>query len=71
MAMGCAMSLRRRLHGYFGFELLRARSTEDNGTCLYEEDLVNNCPADLTGDGNVGTGDLLLMLGMLGETCPD
>ena len=42
-------------------------ATEESGTCLYEEDLVNNCPADLNGNGNVGTGDLLLMLGMLGD----
>ena len=41
----------------------------DNGSCLF--DGVNDCPADLDGDGTAATADLLLFLSSFGLTCLD
>ena len=41
----------------------------DNGSCLF--DGVNDCPADLDGDGTTATADLLLFLSSFGLTCLD
>lgn len=41
-------------------------ATQDDGTC----DFVDNCPADLDGDGTIGAADLLVFLGSFGTTCP-
>jgi hypothetical protein len=42
-------------------------SNIDNGTCVF--DLTNTCPSDLTGDGIVGTSDLLVFVASYGSTC--
>ena len=41
----------------------------DAADCVYEEDFLNDCPIDLSGDGNINTADLLLLLAGMGETC--
>ena len=45
-------------------------STESTDTCLYPEDFEPDCMFDTTGDGYVGTADLLDFLGNLGSICP-
>ena len=42
--------------------------TLDDGTCTFTID--DSCPADINGDGEVGTGDLLEILSAFGATCP-
>ena len=39
----------------------------DDGSCTF--DIVNPCPADLTGDGAVTTADLIEFLGAFGTVC--
>jgi hypothetical protein len=43
-------------------------ATIDDGSCLYD-DVSNDCPADLDGDGAVTTQDLLSFLSFFGEIC--
>lgn len=41
----------------------------DDGSCI---DLgVNNCPGDLDGNGLISVQDMLLFLGLFGESCPE
>lgn len=43
----------------------------DNGTCTdFDEDQQNECPTDLDGNGEIGSGDLLALLGAFGSACP-
>lgn len=41
-------------------------NSEEDGTCIYETD---DCPGDLTGDGQVAVGDLLAFLSVFGTEC--
>ena len=41
----------------------------DNGLC--EFDFTDDCPADVNGDGQVGTPDLLFFLSQFGSDCPE
>jgi plastocyanin len=43
-------------------------ATFDDGTCTFAI-AVNDCPADINGDGSVTTGDLLLFLSAFGDIC--
>ena len=43
----------------------------DEALCIYESDFVNNCPSDLSGDGEINTADLLLLLSGLGYSCEE
>ncbi|MGB0149655.1 MAG: hypothetical protein ACPF87_02055 [Flavobacteriales bacterium] len=43
-------------------------ATRDDGTCHFQNP-VSPCPADLDGSGNVGSGDLLMLLAAYGEEC--
>ena len=43
-------------------------ATVDDGTCTFAI-AVNDCPADLNGDGTVSTGDLLQFLSAFGDLC--
>lgn len=43
-------------------------STFDDGSCVFGDDTAS-CPGDLTGDGVVGTQDLLAILGLFGTEC--
>jgi hypothetical protein len=45
-------------------------STESSDTCLYPEDFEPECMFDTTGDGYVGTADLLDFLQNIGSVCP-
>ena len=46
--------------------------TESTAICLYESDFASNdCPEDLSGDGVVGTSDLLMLLSSYNMWCPD
>ena len=47
-----------------------AYATED-APCVYAEDFINDCPIDLSGDGNINTADLLLLLAGMGDTCEE
>ena len=40
----------------------------DDGSCVFEP-CSAECPSDLDGDGAVGTGDLLALLGTFGAIC--
>ena len=40
----------------------------DDGSC--EISGVSSCPTDLDGDGASAVGDLLILLGAFGQTCP-
>ena len=44
-------------------------ATADDGSCEFEETTSNDCIADLDGNGQVGSPDLLLFLGAFGEVC--
>ncbi|MAO45971.1 MAG: hypothetical protein CL823_02365, partial [Crocinitomicaceae bacterium] len=44
-------------------------ATADDGSCEFEETVSNDCIADLDGNGQVGSPDLLLFLGAFGEVC--
>jgi hypothetical protein len=45
--------------------------TESVEVCAYEEDFyMNDCPEDLSGDGVVGTSDLLMLLSAYNMWCP-
>lgn len=41
----------------------------DNGSCLLEDAYPESCTSDVDGDGEVGTPDLLAVLGSFGSTC--
>ena len=41
----------------------------DDGSCII--DPANPCPADLDGNGEIGTPDLLQFLGFFGTSCPE
>jgi len=41
----------------------------DNGSCIFPP-TVNNCAADITGDGLINTNDLLALLSQFGTVCP-
>lgn len=43
-------------------------ATLDNDACLFD-DFPSSCPADADGDGEIGTPDLLTVLGAFGGTC--
>lgn len=46
--------------------------TESTAICLYESDFESNdCPEDLSGDGVVGTSDLLMLLSAYNMWCPE
>ena len=46
--------------------------TESTAICLYESDFASNdCPEDLSGDGVVGTSDLLMLLSSYNMWCPE
>lgn len=44
-------------------------ATRDDGSCAVGTGL--SCPEDLNGDGLLGTGDILQILGVMGTTCPE
>jgi hypothetical protein len=45
--------------------------TEDSGLCLFASEVcLDDCPEDLTGDGYVGTSDLLMLLSSYNLICP-
>jgi len=46
-----------------------AAALSDDGSCLF--DAVNPCPEDLNSDGVVTISDLLALLAVFGEVCPD
>ncbi|MDE0871173.1 MAG: hypothetical protein OSA37_04585, partial [Flavobacteriales bacterium] len=46
-------------------------STESTDNCLYPEDFEPECLFDFTGDGYVGTADLLDFLANLGSSCSE
>lgn len=48
-----------------------ADATYDDGSCIFEFDCTDPCPADLTGDGMVTAGDLLLLLAAFGDPCEE
>ena len=43
----------------------------DDGSCTFDPNTCSNCPADLDGDFQIGTTDLLLMLSNFGQSCPE
>ncbi|MGB1076272.1 MAG: FISUMP domain-containing protein [Flavobacteriales bacterium] len=43
----------------------------DDGSCTFDTNSCSNCPADLDGDFEIGTPDLLLMLTSFGQPCPE
>jgi len=43
----------------------------DDGSCTFDPNGCSNCPADLDGDFQIGTTDLLLMLSNFGQSCPE
>ena len=43
----------------------------DDGSCTFDPNICSNCPADLDGDFQIGTTDLLLMLSNFGQSCPE
>lgn len=43
----------------------------DDGSCTFNPNICTNCPADLDGDLQIGTTDLLLMLSSFGQACPE
>ena len=43
-------------------------ANDDDESCVFE-DAGNDCPADLDGDGSVGTADLLEFLTSFGSIC--
>jgi hypothetical protein len=43
----------------------------DGGPCVYESDFINPCPIDLSGDGEINTADLLLLLAGIGYSCDE
>ena len=44
-------------------------ATADDSSCEFEGSVSNDCIADLDGNGQVGSPDLLLFLGAFGEVC--
>ena len=44
-------------------------ATVDDDSCTFAP-CSDDCPADLDGDGQIGTSDLLDLLGSFGVTCP-
>ena len=44
-----------------------ADATSDDGSCDY----TPPCPADLNGDGEISTPDILVLLGVFGTDCPE
>ena len=44
-------------------------ATDDDGSCTFDN-VVNDCQADLDGDGTIGTTDLLALLAVFGSDCP-
>ena len=48
-----------------------AMFNEDNGDCLYADDVSgpSACPSDLNGDGLIAVADLLIVLGDFGNPC--
>jgi hypothetical protein len=45
-------------------------ATIDTGTCEFGE-IASDCPSDLSGNGNVGSEDLLLFLADFDLSCDD
>jgi len=52
---------------YADAENFNAAANVEDGSCTFE--LGNACPADLSGDGVVGTPDLLIFLAAFGSNC--
>lgn len=46
-------------------------ATFDDGSCVFVLDCTDPCPADITGDGLVSTGDLLMLLADYGDPCEE
>jgi hypothetical protein len=44
-------------------------ANDDDQSCIFETVVANDCPADLDGDGTVGTSDLLNFLTAFGAIC--
>jgi len=44
--------------------------TDSSSDCFYAADFGDDCPFDANGDGFIGTRDSLMVLGMLGSSCP-
>ena len=44
-------------------------ATDSSGNCLYPEDFEPDCLFDFSGDGFIGTADLLLFLTNIGTSC--
>lgn len=47
-----------------------ALANADDGSCTFDPNICTDCPADLDGDLQIGTTDLLLMLSSFGQACP-
>jgi len=45
-------------------------ATMDNGSCQFDvAPPPDDCASDLDGDGQIGVSDLLIVLGLFGESC--
>jgi hypothetical protein len=52
---------------YADAENFNSAANVEDGSCTFE--LGSSCPSDLTGDGVVGTPDLLIFLAAFGSNC--
>lgn len=56
---------------YEGAENYDSSATYDDGSCVFNFNCVNPCPTDITGDGLVSSGDLLMLLADFGDYCEE